>query len=235
VSSCIATMLSHASVRSYRGEPVREEDLKAIIEAARRAPSSWGLQPVTVTVVRSSELKRRIAEAVGGQDHVACAPVFLAFSIDYRMLLEAARLAGVEPSQPGPGHLAVGILDVGIAAGWAAVAAESLGYGTVFIALYSNPCRVAELLKLPPLVLPLVGLCIGWPAERPQPRPRQPPSLFYADEGYVSLNPSPLRALALLHGERAVALYQHVLGEGGYYDAVGRRLLDCARRRGFRV
>ena len=115
------------------------------------------------------------------------------------------------------------------------MAAESLGYGTVFIALYSNPCRVAEILGLPELVLPIVGLCVGRPAEKPGPRPRQPREVFAASNGYVELRRELVEAVAGLYGAKTAKLYSHVLGEGGYYDSVGRRLYECARARGFRL
>jgi FMN reductase [NAD(P)H] len=235
LSCCISTVEKHASVRHYMSEPVDEKDLEVIVEAARRAPSSWGLQPVTVTVVTDSKLKRRLAEAVGGQEYVALAPVFLVFSIDYLKLRKAAGRLGVRFSPPGFGHLAIAMIDTGIAAGWAAVVAESLGYGTVFIALYSNPCRVADILNLPELVLPVIGLCVGRPAEKPEPRPRQPMEVFAAFNRYVELREDLIEALAGMYGANTFKLYSHVLGEGGYYDSVSRRLYECARARGFRL
>ena len=234
-SCCIDTMRGHVSVRSYLDEPVPQGDLEAIIEAARRAPSSWGLQPLTVTVVTDPKVKAELAEATGGQEHVARAPVFLVFSIDYLKLRRASERLGVRFAEPGLGHLLVAALDVGIAAGWAALAAESLGYGTVFIALYSNPCRVAEILRLPELVLPIVGLCVGRPAEKPGLKPRHPMEAFAATNSYIGLGDAVVEALASLYGEKTVKLYRHVLGRGGYYESVGRRLLDCLERRGFRL
>ena len=61
----------HASVRSFRPEPVDPQDLEKILEAARRAPTSWNLQPLTVTAVTDPALRKKLAEAVGGQEHVA--------------------------------------------------------------------------------------------------------------------------------------------------------------------
>ncbi|ABM80862.1 nitroreductase family protein [Hyperthermus butylicus] len=235
MSCCIETISRHVSIRKYTDEPVKPEDLEAIVEAARRAPTSWGIQPFTVTIVTDGELKAKLAEAVGGQEHVAKAPVFLVFSVDYRKLAEAARIHGVEFAEPGLGHLLIGVVDAGIAAGWAALAAESLGYGIVFIALYSNPCRIAEILNLPEQVLPVVGLCVGRPAEKPSPKPRQPREVFAAENRYIALDEEAARKVAYVFGEKTQRIYSYVLSKGGYYEQVTRRLLECARRRGFRI
>ena len=224
----------HASVRSFRPEPVDPQDLEKILEAARRAPTSWNLQPLTVTAVTDPALRKKLAEAVGGQEHVAEAPVFLVFSVDYHKLLEAARAAGVEPADPGLGHLVVGALDAGIASGWAALAAEELGYGVVFIALYSNPCRVADILGLPRRVIPVVGLCIGRPAEHPEPRPRHPVEVFAAENRY----PSPegmAEKVGSVYGRKAGKLFRYVLAPGGYYESVGETLLRCMEERGYKT
>lgn len=232
--SCIDTIMRHASVRVFRDEEVPREDLGKILEAARRAPSSWNLQPVTVIAVTDKGLKKAIAETVGGQEHVAKAPVFLVFSADYHKLLEASRLAGVSVSQPGIGHFVVAAIDVGISSAWAALAAEELGYGVVFVALYSSPCRIADILGLPMHVVPLVGLAVGRPAERPSPRPRHPREVFAAENQYPSPTSLGEKVRSTYRGG-GTKLFNYVLSPGGYYDQVAKALLDCLERRGFRT
>jgi nitroreductase len=62
-------------------------------------------------------------------------------------------------------QLLLGCVDTAILAQNALVAAESLGLGGVYIGgLRNNIEAVTELLKLPQHVLPLFGLCLGWPA-----------------------------------------------------------------------
>jgi nitroreductase len=226
LAGCIETISRHASIRRYAEGAIPGEHLGAIIEAARRAPTSWNLQPLSVVALVDSEAKARVAEAVS-QPFAARAAAILVYSVDYAKLLAAAREAGVEPAEPGLGHLAVALIDVGIASAWSLLAAEELGYGGVYIALYSNPCRVADALDLPPAVLPVVALALGRPGEKPRPRKRQPVEAFAGLGGYPSADP---RGLAGHHG---AGVLRHVLGRGGYYEEVGRRLAECARSRGF--
>lgn len=217
-------------MRRFEPSPVPASDLEAIAEAARRAPTSWNLQPLHVNIVVGEDEKRRIAEAVS-QGFVARAAAVMVFSVDYRKLLEAARRAGVDPAAPGLGHFAVALLDVGIASAWAALAAEEMGYGVVYIALYSNPCVVADALGLPSHVVPVVALALGRPAERPKPRPRQPSRAVYRLGGGYEAD-SLAEELAQHHGS---AVLRHVLGRGGYYEEVGGRLAECLRSRGFEL
>ena len=232
--SCLETISRHVSIRRFGDEPVPQEDLERILEAARRAPSSWNLQPVTVIAVTDERLRRSVAEITGGQEHVAEAPVFLVFSVDYHKLLEASRRAGVDAAQPGLGHFVVAAIDVGIASGWAALAAEELGYGIVFVALYADPCRVADLLGLPRYVVPLVGLAVGRPAESPEPRPRQPLEAFAAENQYPSLINLGDRVRGVYRGGGA-KLFRYVLGPNGYYENVTKALVECLEKQGFRA
>ncbi len=234
--SCIDVALNHVSIRKYVGEEMSKEHVELIVEVARRAPSSWGIQPVSVIVVRDDTLKARIAELVGGQEHVAKAPLFLVFAIDYAKVLEAAKSLGVSVAEPGLGHLAIALIDVGIASAWAALAAEQLGYGITFIAVYESACEIADLLKLPAYTLPVVGLTVGKPAERPSKQPRHPLTAFMFDDGYGDY----IRAAKeILSDEKLRVKYEKifpiVLSKEGFNKKVGEKLENCLPKRGFKL
>ena len=229
---CLETMSKHVSIREYLDQPVPQGDLEKIVEAARRAPSAWGLQPYTIIAVTDKDEKKTIAEAVGGQEHVAKAPLLLVFAVDYAKLQALAEKLGRRVSEPKFGHLAIGLVDVGIAAAWAALAAEELGYGITFIALYSNPCRVAEILSLPENTLPAIALTIGKPAAKPGPQPRQPVKALLDKEKYTSPQ---AKAEAILEDkpilEKYVKLLGITLGPGKYYDTVDKELKECIEKK----
>jgi len=50
------------SVRSFRADAIREEDLQGVIEAGRVAPSACNKQPQKVYVVKSEAYRRRLAQ-----------------------------------------------------------------------------------------------------------------------------------------------------------------------------
>ncbi|NOZ89271.1 MAG: NADPH-dependent oxidoreductase [Crenarchaeota archaeon] len=231
MACCIEQIKKHVSIRRFTGEPIPDEDLGEILEAARRAPTGWNLQPLSITVVRSKEKLRQLADAVGGQEHVANAAAFLVFSVDYAKIVAAGEQIGVKVI-PRLANLYEALIDVGIASGWAALAAESLGYGIVYVALYENPCAVAEIIRAPRYVIPAVGLAVGRPAEQPQPRRRQPLEAIVDYEEYGDPREKS-RLVAETYGARAVKLFTYVFDSEGYYASASEALQRCLREHGF--
>ncbi len=66
LTGCYDTIVGHVNVRSYKDEDVSREDVKKILEAERRSPTAWNLQPYLVSVVRDESVKLRIVELVRG-------------------------------------------------------------------------------------------------------------------------------------------------------------------------
>ena len=66
-------------------------------------------------------------------------------------------------------------IDAALVAQNLVIAAESMGIGAVYIgAIRNDPEKVTRLLKLPHLVVPLFGLCLGYPDQNPDIKPRLP-------------------------------------------------------------
>jgi coenzyme F420-0:L-glutamate ligase / coenzyme F420-1:gamma-L-glutamate ligase len=60
-------MSGRRSVRAFRPDPVRPEDLTQILEAARWAPSPHGRQPWRFAVISRAETRQRLAAAMGAE------------------------------------------------------------------------------------------------------------------------------------------------------------------------
>ena len=226
LNKVIETIQSHRSIRKYRGPPGKE-DLEAIVNSAIRAPTAWNLMPLSIQVITDPQLLGAIGDAVGGQEHVKNAPVLLSFSVDYAKIINALGQLGIEKPGLAVEWVVTAAVDAGIMAGWAALAAESLGYGVSFIALYSNPCRVAEILELPKRVIPLVGLVIGVPGEEPPVRSRVHPEGVVGVNGYGKNPVEKARHIVELYGSRAKRLLAYVAGRGGYLERVSAELRKC--------
>lgn len=96
----------------------------------------------------------------------------------------------------------------------ALTAAESLGLGGVYIGgLRNNIEAVTELLKLPQHVLPLFGLCLGWPADNPDLKPRLPASILVHENSY-----QPLDKDALAQYDEQLAEYYLTRGSNNRRD-----------------
>ncbi len=147
---------SRRSIRRYKpGEPVRPEDLKAILEAARLAPSARNLQPWYIVVVRNPERKKELAKAAMGQMFIADASVVLVCLSD--------------PMRSPKWH----DKDAMIALEHVALAATALGYGSCWIGAF-DPEAVRRIVKAPEGLEVVAMMAIGVPDERPPPRPRRP-------------------------------------------------------------
>ena len=73
--SVLEIIRARTSVRSYRSDPVPEEVLRRVMEAARLAPSGKNLQPWKFILVRDERMKFRLAEASRNQSFIAQAPL----------------------------------------------------------------------------------------------------------------------------------------------------------------
>jgi coenzyme F420-0:L-glutamate ligase / coenzyme F420-1:gamma-L-glutamate ligase len=60
-----ALLLARRTVRFYRAEPVADEMVHALLEAAAAAPSAHNAQPTRYVVIRSPEAKQALAERMG--------------------------------------------------------------------------------------------------------------------------------------------------------------------------
>ncbi|MGA2962789.1 MAG: NADPH-dependent oxidoreductase [Candidatus Korobacteraceae bacterium] len=211
MNETLSLLCSHRSDRSFSSEPVSDEALDAIVEAARRAPTSSNAHHVSLVVVRDAAKRARVAELAGGQPWIAKAPVFIAVVLDFYKTGVAVEAAGekLEVHETVEGLLA-GVTDVGIALAALMSAARSLGMGIVPIGgIRRSSQAIIDLLELPPRTFPVVGISIGHVAKPASQKPRLPMSTFRHDERY--------------HKEciqHAIAAYDATLME--YWKSIGR-------------
>lgn len=66
------------SVRKFKDESVSEEDIDAMIDAARHAPSGGNKQNWLFGIVTDEKKIDKIAEAAGGQEWISTAPLVIA-------------------------------------------------------------------------------------------------------------------------------------------------------------
>lgn len=217
-------LASHVSVRRYSQEPVPADDVRRVIQSAQRAATSSNLQLWSVVVSDGAE-RARIAELCGNQRHVAEAPLFLTWCADRSRLDRVSAARGYDQVTDLTESFLVAAIDAAIAAQNAAVAAEALGYGICYIGgLRNNPDLIAEMLGLPPLVMPVFGMTLGRPAETA------------LDGVGVAAKPR-LETEVVLHWGRyrtdeasreaeaaAIARYDEVMRATGIYD--GRQVAD---------
>jgi nitroreductase len=76
------------SIRAFGPERVPREELDAIFDVTRLAPSAWNLQPWRFVVVEDAARKAQLAEAAFNQRQVSSAPAVIGIYTDMRDALD---------------------------------------------------------------------------------------------------------------------------------------------------
>ena len=171
----IELLKSHRSIRKFKDQQIPKPLFEELIRAGQSAATSSHVQAYTLIHVVNPESRERLAELAGGQPYVAGASDFLVFCADMKRSTEAAERSGAEVTRGMTEQLLVASVDVALMAQNVVVAAESEGLGICYIGgIRNNPQEVSELLKLPEHVYPVFGLCLGYPDQNPEVKPRLP-------------------------------------------------------------
>jgi nitroreductase len=146
------------SCRSYDPRPVPGDDLKAICEAARLAPSACNSQTWRFVVVQDRDLIRRICDEgmrpVVRNRWMKEAPVVIVgcSQLDIVANRIGSAVTGIEYYQ----------IDLGIAMEHMVLKATELGLGTCWIGWFREK-RIREILEIPERIKVLALLTVGYP------------------------------------------------------------------------
>jgi len=163
----------HRSIRRFRPEPLPEGTLERLVAEAQRAPTDATGQMYSFVRVADPAVRERIAAFSGEQQHIVEAAEFLVVCADLHRLFRVLKLRGLKVGRFPAVGLHLGVVDATLAAQRLIDAAEAMGLGICCIGGVLNGIEeLVERLALPTGVVPLFGLCLGWPAEAPAPRPR---------------------------------------------------------------
>lgn len=183
----LEVLLSHRSTRRYKNKPVPEEDLKQILTAAQRAPTSCNYQSFSIIAVKDRTRREKIRDVAGNQPFVADCGVLLVFCADISRLIYTCQKQGYPFRGDQIDTLLQAHGDALIACQNAAVAAESMGFGTCMLGnIRNHPQKVSDLLKLPQYVFASVGLTVGYPDEDPGMKPRLPQRVIVSENRYCA-------------------------------------------------
>ncbi len=158
----IDAIKTRKSVRSYSDQPLEEEKLHAVLEAARMAPSASNRQEWRFVIARDKGVRNKIALAAGQQMFIAQAPVIIAACAE----TDRHVMSCGQPCY---------IIDVAIALDHLTLRATELGLGTCWIGKF-NPDQVRNILGIPAEIEIVHLMPLGYPAD---PKPVQKKRLAY--------------------------------------------------------
>jgi len=164
------------SIRAYKSEPVPDDFIDKVIEAARWAPTGANTQPFEFVVVKDQKVKSKIKEILsenvlpsrGTQDtvpvvkrpYLASAPVLIIVLGDPRF--EEAFAKGVQREEILQASLSAAVQNMHLAA-----TALGLG-GSVWVSVSPFPgMKIKELLNIPQVFVVKTIMPLGYPKTTP--------------------------------------------------------------------
>jgi len=164
MNETIKLLMERKSVRQFVQEPIPQEDVEAILNAAVQAPSAGNMTLWTIINVTDPEKKAALAKSCDNQPFIATAPLVLVYCADYRRWFEVFKTLdlGEELRVPAEGDFMLATADTIIAAHATVVAADALGYGSCYIGDIIENCDTQrEILGLPEYVKPVAMAVFG--------------------------------------------------------------------------
>ena len=147
------------SVRAYKSDPVPEQSLRKVLEAARLAPSAHNDQDWKFIIIKDIKKRKQLAQAARSQSFIAEAPVVIA-----AVALNPERVMSCEV----PAYA----INLTIAVDHMTLQACEQGLGTCWIGAFSQE-EVKKVLKIPDKYKVVALLPLGFPADSPRPKTRK--------------------------------------------------------------
>jgi nitroreductase len=154
-------IVARYSVWAYRPDPVEEEKLQVVLDAARLAPTAANRQPFQLIVMHTAGHEKEI-EKIYRRPWFVQAPLVIGFCA-------ISSQAWVRESDRFNARL----IDAVIVADHLILAATNLGLGTCWIAAF-NVEAARSVLQLPDEAEPVIFTPLGYPADQCGPKIRKP-------------------------------------------------------------
>ena len=206
MNQIIEFLNSHVSERHFTDKQISADDEYTIISTAQRSATSSNIQAYSIIGIRNQDKKNELSVLAGNQEHVAASSLFLVFCADLYRLKFVSDSKGYNFDAQMTERLIISTVDTALAASRALEAAQALGIGGVMVGgIRNNPDKVSDLLKLPELVYPVMGMSLGYPEKKSKIKPRLGIDAIYHKEEYSDKN-----------YDNLIAAYDAVIDDVGY-------------------
>ncbi|MCX7880253.1 MAG: nitroreductase family protein [Ignavibacteria bacterium] len=167
----LQAILQRKSVRNFTGETPTQEEIEILLKAGMSAPSAVNMQPWEFIVITKKETLETIADNLPNAEMMnkagACIVVCAIPELAHRQLKEYA------------------IIDSSCASENILIAAEALGLGACWTAVYPRIDRISfmrRLLNIPQKVIPLNAIAIGKPTGLDKPKDKFNPKKIHYEK-----------------------------------------------------
>lgn len=241
-------LLNRKSIRKYTDTDISEELLNALLEASCRTSTTGNMQVYSIISTRDKNIKEQLAPCHFNQPMVKDAPVVLTFCADFNRFNLWCRQRKAEPGYDNFLSFITAAIDALIVAQTFCIAAESKGLGICYLGTTTYTAdKIIDILDLPPGVVPMTTITVGWPGEDPEQVDRLPLSAIIHREKYKDYSAEDIDKLYAEKEERDDSLQfikennkeslAHVFTDIRYKKADNEHfsdiLLEVLRKQGF--
>lgn len=193
----IENMKTRRSIRKYTTEDISEALLNELLEIGARASNTGNMQLYSVIVTRDQANKEKLAPAHFNQPMVTKAPVVLTFCADVNRFVKWAEQRKAEAGFDNIQTFIASTIDSMLFAQSFCNAAEAMGLGICYLGTTAyNADQIIKALSLPRLVVPIITVTVGYPAEPlPEQVERLPLAAVIHNESYVDYTPAAIDSL----------------------------------------
>lgn len=190
-------MRNRRSIRKYTDQDIPKALLDELLEVAARASNTGNMQLYSVVVTRDQANKEKLAPAHFNQPMVTGAPVVLTFCADANRFVKWAECRNAEAGFDNLQMFIASTIDAMLFAQSFCTAAEEKGLGICYLGTTAyNADQIIEALSLPRLVVPIITVTVGYPADPvPDQVERLPLAAIVHDESYTDFTPASIDTL----------------------------------------
>jgi nitroreductase len=155
----IEAIMTRRSIRSYTEDPISQEQVQTLLEAAMMAPSAGNGQPWQFLVIQDKATLAKIKDANAHAAMATQAPL-------------AVLICGDLTKEKSPGYW---VQDCSAATENMLLAAHAMGLGAVWTGIHTKADRekgFRELFQLPDHIMPLSLVVVGHPAKQSESQSR---------------------------------------------------------------
>lgn len=183
MTKLMETIIKRRSIRSFKPDPVPDEIIEKMLEAARLAPSGSNRQPWRFQLVKDQEIKKKIFdEGSFGAKHILEAPLIIVCGSELLTYVKGHQLAPAGADYFGAENedmeslkpfITDAQINTAIAVEHMVLVATDSDIGTCWMQRI-KPGQIARILSWPRHIVVFALLLVGYPNEEPSIKPRLP-------------------------------------------------------------
>lgn len=246
-NSILPQLFNHRSIRQFDGTPLTDSEVATLVQAAQHAPTSTFSQQYSLISITDPTIKHELGNITGHHWLEKSGHFFIVVADQYRNLQLAQDATANTDVLHSTDKFLASVFDAAIATENIVIAGESMGLGSTIMGSILNDTRkLIQLLNLPTLTFPLLGIAIGHPEHTPDTKPRLPESMMHFTNQYQL--PADFSTQLINYDQALAAYYQsrdtnrrtetfshHITAELSRDPMVRAELAQVIEEQGFRL